>query len=327
MTAVDPLAALQARAKLKSAVRAFFGARAYLEVDTPVAVACPGTEVHLRYFPTEWLDYRGTTQRLFLRSSPELHMKQTLALGAERIFQMAPCFRSGGEYSEWHHPEFTMLEWYEAGLSITAMIAQTEELLRFSHDYIGSSLVLPKIFERVTVAEAFHRWVGVELCDGDPELARKGTTAGAISLRDDDDFETAFFKLLIEKVEPGMAALGGAVLMDYPASQAALATVSGGVAKRFEFYIGRIELCNGFDELLNVDANQQRLTESNRRRAELGYEIPLADSAFMAALAKGIKPCSGNALGLDRWLALLLGLDSIAAVIPFRLAGIYASAH
>ena len=296
---VSPLAALQARAKLKEAVRVFFGARAYLEVDTPLAVVCPGTEVHLRYFPTEWLDYHGRTQRLYLRSSPELHMKQTLALGAERIFQLAPCFRSGGEYSQWHHPEFTMLEWYECGLSFSGLIDQTEELLRFSHKYTGSSLALPKQFARISVAEAFKLWVGLDLIDGDQELASKGTAAGAVSLRDDDDFETAFFKLLIERVEPGMAALGGAVLMDYPASQAALAQVVGGVAKRFEFYLGR---------------------------SDYGYEVPGTDAGFAAALNKGIKPCSGNALGFDRWLALLLGLDQIASVIPFRDSTCYASA-
>ncbi len=323
---VSPIAALQARAKLKEAIRAFFGARGYLEVDTPLAVVCPGTEVHLRYFPTEWLDYQGRTQRLYLRSSPELHMKQTLALGAERIFQLAPCFRSGGEYSQWHHPEFTMLEWYECGLSFSGLIDQTEELLRFSHKYMGSNLILPKQFARISVAEAFKRWVGLDLIDGDQELASKGTAAGAVSLREDDDFETAFFKLLIERVEPGMAALGGAVLMDYPASQAALAQVVGGVAKRFEFYLGRVELCNGFDELLGAEANQRRLSESNRRRTEYGYEVPGTDAGFAAALNKGIKACSGNALGFDRWLALLLGLDHIASVIPFRDSACYANA-
>ena len=223
-----------------------------MEVDTPLAVVCPGTEVHLRYFPTEWLDYHGRTQRLYLRSSPELHMKQTLALGAERIFQLAPCFRSGGEYSQWHHPEFTMLEWYECGLSFSGLIDQTEELLRFSHKYTGSSLALPKQFARISVAEAFKLWVGLDL--------------------------------------------------------------------------GRVELCNGFDELLGAEANQKRLSESNRRRSDYGYEVPGTDAGFAAALNKGIKPCSGNALGFDRWLALLLGLDQIASVIPFRDSTCYASA-
>lgn len=74
------------RADLRKAVRAFFERRGYLEVDTPILVACPGVEAHLEYFATEWVDAAGGRHPLFLRSSPELHMKRALALGLRRIF-------------------------------------------------------------------------------------------------------------------------------------------------------------------------------------------------------------------------------------------------
>ncbi|MCX6106508.1 MAG: EF-P lysine aminoacylase EpmA [Proteobacteria bacterium] len=310
---------LQQRARLKRAIRDFFGARDYLEVDTPIAVKCPGTEVHLRYFKTNWADYDGSQHQLYLRSSPELHMKQLLAMGAgmERIFQIAPCFRNGGELAEWHRPEFGMLEWYESGLSFTGLIDQTEALLHATHSALGSGLSIPQRLPRVSVAEAFERWAGVTLIDGDPELALKGTAAGAVSLRDDDDFETAFFKILIERIEPGLASLGAAVLYDYPASQAALAIVRDGCAKRFEIYFGRVELCNGFEELLDAGTNQERIRESNLKRVQLGYEVPEEDRNFYDALRKGLPPCSGNALGFDRWLALLCQASSLNEVTPF----------
>ena len=302
---------------MKSAVREFFNLRDYLEVDSPIAVICPGTEVHLRYFQTSWRDYDCKEHPLFLRSSPELHMKQLLAEGAPRIFQIAPCFRNGGEHADWHRPEFTMLEWYEAGLSFKGLVDQTEDLLRHTHQALKSKLPLPKRLTRVTVAEAFKEWIGIDLIDQDHDLARKGTAAGAFSLRDEDDFETAFFKLLIECIEPALENLGGAVLYDYPASQAALATVRDGVAKRFEIYIGRVELCNGFEELLSAEANQQRIRDSNQRRHELGSEVPGEDQGFYEALEKGIPPCSGNALGFDRWLALLSGASNLNEIMSF----------
>ncbi|MBM4251446.1 MAG: EF-P lysine aminoacylase GenX [Deltaproteobacteria bacterium] len=311
----DIVLGLKARARLKAAIRDFFAERDYLEADTPIAVTTPGIEVHLRYFKTAWVDHSGQAHPLYLRSSPEIHMKKLLAAGADRIFQLAPCFRNWGETSDWHHPEFTMLEWYEVGLSFHGLIDQTEALIRSCRNALGSHLKLPAKIERISVFEAFERWVGVSLIDEDQALAAKGIRAGAVSLRDDDDFETAFFKLLLERVEPGIEALGAAVLYDYPESQAALATVRDGTAKRFEIYIGRVELCNGFEELLDADANAARIRSSLQRRAQLGYEVPEEDQAFYAALRRGIPACSGNALGFDRLLALLLGQNKLVSLI------------
>jgi lysyl-tRNA synthetase class 2 len=304
------------RAALRKAVRVFFESRGYLEVDTPVLVACPGVEVHLGYFSTEWCDAAGRKHPLFLRSSPELHMKRVLAHGPARIFQIATCFRNDGELTPWHHPEFSLLEWYEAGAGFEAFMDQTEELLR-----------LPPRFRRLRVEEAFREFAGLSLVDRDPGLARKAREQGIPSVGEDDDFETAFFKILVDRVEPGLASIGGAVLYDYPASQAVLAKVEGGWAKRFEFYLGGVELCNAFLELTDPGENRRRIEEAYARRGVLsghtGGAQPVPDEEFFRDCAAGIPPCAGNALGLDRWLALLLGQNGIAGVIPFRERGAF----
>jgi lysyl-tRNA synthetase class 2 len=326
MKDMAPLLALELRASLKEAVRSFFGTHGFLEIDTPIAVPCPGTEVHLRYFPTAWRDIHGAEHSLYLRSSPELHMKQALALGAQRVYQIGACFRSGGEVAEWHHPEFAMLEWYETGLSFTGLIDQTEALLRATHARVaplvtargGSPVALPKAFTRLSVAEAFQRFAGLELIDGDAELGAKAARKGLQSPQPGDDFETAFFKVLLDRVEPGLAALAGAVLYDYPASQSALALVDGKIAKRVEFYVRGIELSNGFAELLDPAENRRRYQDASAKRRALGYEVPPEDPAFAAALAKGLPACSGNALGFDRWLGLLMGSPNLDTVLPFR---------
>ena len=312
------------RASLKDAVRRFFRDMNYLEVETPVLVACPGTEAHLEYFASDWLDYQGQKRRLWLRSSPELHMKQILAQGADRIFQFAASFRNCGELSPWHHPEFLLLEWYHAGIGFSDFIDQTEAMIRYCYEQLKERFpdlvlgCLPERFCRMSVEEAFYEFAGIRLQDQDPELASMGKAAGINSLRGDEDFETAFFKVLLEKIEPALARQHGVVLSQYPPSQAALAVIENARASRFEFYWRGVELCNGFKELLGEKENRKRIHKALAIRAREGRKIPGEDEDFYRALSSGIPECCGNALGLDRLLALILGRDGISSVLPFR---------
>ena len=66
-----------------------------------------------------------------------------------------------------------------------------------------------------------------------------------------------------------------------------------------------------------------RIGAALAKRRQLGFEAPDEDQDFYAALARGLPPCCGNALGLDRWLALLLGDESIDGAVPFRAARPY----
>jgi lysyl-tRNA synthetase class 2 len=218
-----------------------------------------------------------------------------------------------------------MLEWYKTNVKFDAFIDETLGLLRFTHEQFVSqylnetiSFKFPEKFEKWTLKEVFQEFVGLELIDLDPDLSAKARERGVVSVGKLDDFETAFFKILIEKIEPKLEKLPGVVLYDYPASQAALAIVEGGVAKRFEVYINGIELCNGFKELLDHHENKIRIQEANILREQKGKEKVLEDLAFLESLKMPIPTTCGNALGLERWLALLQGAGSLDAVIPFR---------
>jgi elongation factor P--(R)-beta-lysine ligase len=320
----DILELLKARGKLKSATRDFFESKAYMEVDTPIVTRCPGAEVFLHYFDTSWTDHQGATHARYLRSSPELHMKRLVAEGLPKAFQVGPCFRNSGEMSEWHNPEFTMLEWYQVGQSYHAMIQETEVYLRETAEAMASitginpSRILPIKFEWLSVYDAFKAHAGIILEDQDPELANKAIAAKVISVRPDDDFETAYFKTLIEKIEPVLQRLQGCVLMDYPPSQASLAVVENGRASRFEYYLGRVEMCNGFFELTGEQNNRDRIGEALRERVKQGNPAVPEDEDFYKSMAKFTAPCAGNALGFDRWLTLLRGQASLDAAVAFR---------
>ncbi len=311
---------LKARQLLQNHIHQFFQTRDYLQIDAPLAVIMPGTEVYLNYFATTWQDHRLARHELFLRSSPELHLKQALSWGIDRLYHLGKCFRNHGEISAWHHPEFTMLEYYETGIPLLDFMKLTEDLIRSSALALGplTKITLPKEFHKITLYEAFEKWAGLTLIDLDPTLAAKAIAKGYHSVRPDDDFETSYFKILIDVIEPELSRHEAIFVYDYPPSQAALAKVKGGRAQRFELYLHGVELCNAFDELLNPDENLRRLEASNAQRQSIGtYPLP-QDEDFLKALRSGLKDCCGNALGFDRLLALLLNLPGIGGLIPFR---------
>lgn len=315
------------RQEAKKAIESFFYERKYLSCDVPIVVPCPGTEVYLDYFQTSWLDYQNVQHERFLRSSPELHLKMAMCSGMDRVFHLGKVFRNGGEYSKWHHPEFTMLEWYEAGIDFFSYMDQTELLVRHVHSELTSQgftlTSLPMRFEKISMYDLFKNLLDIHLVDGDEKLSSLLIKRGVHSVNLKDDFETAYFKALIDVIEPYIEKKSAVFVYDYPPSQAALSQVVKGRAKRFELYINGVELCNAFQELLSREDNERRISESFQKRDILSKQAVPIDDDFLDALSSGMPPCCGNALGFDRLLAVLLGEDEIDGVIPFRTLRIF----
>ena len=310
---------LRRRALLTEATRAFFAARGYTEVATPYAVRTPGEEVHLRAFRTEREHPDGARETLWLHTSPEFAMKQLLVAGSGPIFQLARVWRNG-EGSELHSPEFTMLEWYRPGADMASLIAETMALL---------CAVLPPVvtcrgvttdfsrFERLSVAEAFARYVGADVlatADDAPALA----AAAGVRLRDRETWEDLFFRLLLERVEPQLGRAHPTFLTHWPAAQAALARrdpADPRVAERFELFVCGIELANAFVELTDADEQRARFEADRARRHAMGGPDWPLDGQFLAALAHGMPQCAGIALGFDRLAMIASGAKRIDQVL------------
>jgi lysyl-tRNA synthetase class 2 len=309
---------LQRRARLTAATRAFFAARQYMEVETPYAVTAPGEEVHLRPFATVRQHPDGREEPLWLHTSPEFAMKRLLVAQAGPIFQLARVWRNG-EGSALHAPEFTMLEWYRPGADMDGLIAETTALLR---------AVLPPVVacrgirtdlgqvERLTVAEAFTRYVGADLLASAGDAAALATAAG-VRLREGETWEDLFFRLLLERVEPHLGRAHPTFLTHWPAEQAALARrdpADPRVAERFELFVCGMELANAFVELTDPVEQRARFVAERARRHDLyGADWPL-DEDFLAALSHGMPAAAGIALGFDRLAMLAAGADRIAQV-------------
>jgi lysyl-tRNA synthetase class 2 len=319
----DSLAArlpfLRRRARLAAAVRAFFDARGYLEVETPYAVSAPGEEVHLSAFATERVAPDGERTRLWLHTSPEFAMKKLLVGGAGRIFQLARVWRNG-EGSDRHAAEFTMLEWYRPGATLDDLIAETHALLR--------AVLPPRVVcrgvatdlgtaERLTMAEAFSTYVGADLLASAGDAPALAAAAGAVP-RPGEDWEDLFFRLLLERVEPRLGRDRPSFLTHWPAAQAALARrdpADPRVAERFELWVCGMELANAFVELTDAAEQRARFLADRTRRVALygdaGWEM---DEAFLAALAHGMPPAAGIALGFDRLAMIAAGAPRIGDV-------------
>lgn len=287
--------ALELRARILRAMRAFFDGRGYVEVETPVRVETPALEDHI--------DAEGSGDH-WLRTSPELHMKRMVCAGFERIYQVGPCFRRG-ERGARHRPEYTMLEWYRTGADCRALEAETHELLRAvcvaagRTEFGGVDLSAEPV--RWTVRDAFWLWAG-----WDPVAA----------------FEEDRFDLdLVEKVEPRLAEFPVPVILtDFPAARSALARVSGGaeaVAERWELYVGGMELANAYSELTDAAEQRRRFEACARARAGRGQEVYPLDEAFLRALEGGMPACAGIALGVDRLMMVLAETDRIGDVRAF----------
>ena len=295
---------LARRAAVVATVRGFFESRGFLEVETPLLVPSPGLDPHLAAFEVP----AGATKR-YLSTSPEYQMKRLLAEGHSRIFQIAKAFRKD-EAGERHNPEFTILEWYRAPGGVEDVMRDTEQLVAC---VTAGSVVLDDErydtrppFRRMTVLEAFAAHAGV-------------TPEETLAMAERD--EERFFRLLVDRVEPALEALPGAIfLTEYPATQASLARNKPGdprVAERFELYVAGVELCNGFGELTDPVEQRARFDNDLRVRAERGLPAYPVDERFLAALESGLPACAGNALGLDRLVALACGTRRIGDVMAF----------
>ena len=308
--------ALRRRAAMLAELRAFFAERGVLEVETPLLSAETTLDLHLESLTSEIEAPGFPKRRMYLQTSPELAMKRLLAAGSGSIYQVCKAFR-GGERGRWHNPEFTILEWYRAGWDhhrlMREVVALIETLLA------GSRRLETAVY--ASYADLMKQHAGVDPHDTPTRTLRQAVERSPAHRNAEGlDRDDLLSRLFVDKVEPHFAPNQVTVVFDYPASQAAMARLGASdprTAERFEAYVGRIELANGYGELGDPAEQRQRLDRDLTRRHELGRPLPPMPSRFLAALEVGLPYCAGVALGFDRLLGLDLGAQRIDELIAF----------
>jgi elongation factor P--(R)-beta-lysine ligase len=329
----DRRPALLARNRIQAAIRGWLAAEGFTEVDAGALQVSPGNEAHLHGFATEAVGNDGLARPMYLHTSPEFAMKKLLAAGETRIASFAHVYRNR-ERGPLHSPEFTMLEWYRVGQDYTVLMDDCAALLGLAARVAGSGVLRYRDREcdpfarpeRLSVADAFQRYAGIDLLgtivgdavDRDALAAQAGVRVAA-----DDTWSDILSRVLAEKVEPHLG-LGRATILDrYPSAEAALARKTADdprVAERFELYACGVELANGFGELTDAAEQRRRFEIEMDEKARIyGRRYPLDDD-FLAALAV-MPPASGIALGFDRLVMLATAAPQIDDVIWTPVAG------
>ena len=304
-------AMLELRATLLARTRAFFAARGVLEVDTPLVVNAPVTDVHIH---SARVTLAASERDFFLHTSPEYAMKRLLAAGAGDIYQICHVVRAL-ERGELHNAEFTLIEWYRRGYSLDALMSEVEALARELLGATGATFTC----ERLSYREAFLQALALDPFTAPlPQLAEQARLSGFNG--DAADRDELLELLMGTVVGPRLGRTGLTFVHGYPASQAALARldpVDPRAAQRFELYCRGIELANGFHELTSAREQRSRFERDIGERRRLGLPAVWLDERLLAALEAGLPDCCGVALGFDRTLMLAAAAQCIDAVLPF----------
>jgi len=301
----------QLRAKMNREIRDFFYLRDVLEVETPALSRAGNTDPYIQSFQVS----DSSTSR-FLHTSPEYPMKRLLASENLDIYQICKVWREE-ELGRNHNPEFTLLEWYRVGFNTKQLIQEISDLL---HALLPA---LKKTDQMHSYEQLFLEKFGINPHTSSHDEVLKCVSRSIPSLDSYSlDKQALLDALLTHCIEPEFSRDCLSFVYDYPASQSALAKIcekdgKPPIAMRFEVYLGQNELGNGYQEETSYQRNKDILQNENAQRYATGLDRVAIDENFLAAAKSGIPESAGVAIGLDRVLMAIAGVDSIQKVINF----------
>ena len=301
------LSTLRQRSQLLAELRRFFAQRQVMEVDVPLLSTATVSDHNIDSIVA---DNAGVTG--YLQTSPEYFMKRLLAAGSGDIFSLGKAFRSGESGSR-HNPEFTLLEWYRCGWDEHQLMDEVAELI---------AMLLPETsVRRISYADVFLEHLQI-----DPHLVElsslQSLAVTASSAAWAEETRANCLDLLFSVLVEPQLGDGLVLVYDYPACQSALAKCDDDsqgrrISRRFEAFLNRVELANGYCELTDAQEQAARFDEDQRLRQQSGKVAVAADTRLLAAMHAGLPECAGVAIGVDRLLMQIDAADSIDQVIPF----------
>jgi lysyl-tRNA synthetase, class II len=313
-----------ARSAIVQAMREFFVARGYLEVETPMMHPIPGGAA-ARPFITH---HNALDADLYLRIAPELYLKKLVVGGLEKVFEINRNFRNEG-ISTRHNPEFTMLEFYEAFRDYRYLMDLTEALLRevaqkvcgtTTIEYQGASIDLSKPFDRLTMAEAIATYdaqhAAADLAR--PEYLKAALAKLGVEVLGSDGLGVLQLKLFEATTEDKL--VQPTFIVAHPTDVSPLARASDAdpsVTDRFELFITGREIANGFSELNDPEDQAARFVAQVEAKEAGDAEAMHYDADYIRALEYGLPPTAGEGIGVDRLVMLLTDSPSIRDVILF----------
>lgn len=326
------------REKVLRAIRMFFDAQEFHEVETPLLIARPPAESYLDVFETKLLDRNRNITPAYLSTSPEVPLKKLMVAGLGNCYALTKSFRNMETQSTLHNPEFTILEWYRMGVDYREIMKDCEELLIFINTYLqrtqeeegksphqliyqGHSVNLEAPWERLTVAEAFAKWASVDFIEFlVPASARTIARKKGYAVEKKTTWEELYNQIFLNEIEPHLGVGKPTILYEFPGSMGALARKKKSdprFAERFEFYIQGLELGDCYSELTDWKEQKERFEHELKEIKRSGKTLYDYDHDFISALKVGLSDCSGIAVGVDRLIMLFANAKTIQETLLF----------
>ena len=323
------------RSKLVQSLRRYWESKEFIEVETPMMHPIAGGAV-ARPFVTH---HKTLDIDLFLRIAPELYLKRLTVGGFDRVFEINRNFRNEG-ISFRHNPEFTMLEAYQAYTNYLGILETTqgsieqgvkdvtggtktkwgEEEIDWSHENwrritmreailqywpekAGAKPQMPDFASKESVKNLVDRvrGAGLELAYNPSEEV--GATIAAI-------FEVVAEEHLVQPT----------VIYEFPTAVSPLSKQKPDEpdwTERWEIFVGRMEIANGFSELNDPEDQRRRFEMQLKNRERGDEEAHQMDEDYIRALSYGMPPAGGVGIGIDRLAMLLTNSHTIRDVILF----------
>jgi len=315
------------RSKFYKFVRDFFDENNFLEVETPIIQ----TSVSGASAKPFYTHYNALDLDCNLRIAPECYLKELIAGGYDRVYEVARCFRNEGMDPQ-HNPEFTQIEWYASYWDFEDNIKFFEKFVKEALIYLtgspvityqGNTLDFSKPFERVNYVEKLTEILGFDFLKESniDDYKQKVVDKGFFSMNDMADYKSIaqltdflYKKLLRANI------IGPVVMYNYPAVLKPLARRNDenkDMVDCFQVVVCGAEMCNAYSEL--VDPSIQRSTfEDQLKQKEAGDDETMdLDEDYLRAMEQGMPPISGLGIGVDRFMMLAFDQASVRDVILF----------
>jgi lysyl-tRNA synthetase class 2 len=307
------------RAHTVASIRRTLDSWGFVEVETPILQPRYGG-AFAEPFITHW---NSLDEDRYLRIATELYLKRLIVGGLEKVYEIGKDFRNEGVNYK-RHPEFTMLEWYEAYADYEDTMRRMEQLVEHvALDVLGTTVIAFKGNE-LDLKAPWHRvrlvdeLKALDLWTKDYDDLKQRLESRDIDVSQDKTWSQLVDKAVTAYIEPRL--IEPTILYDYPIELSPFARRSDDdpdVTERFEYYVGGMEIGNAFTELNDAEEQAERFAMQADEGAGGNVEAEQGDPDYVEALSFGMPPTGGLGLGIDRLVMLLTGRESIRDVILF----------
>ena len=315
------------RSKFYAFLHRYLGENGFLEVETPIMQTAVSGAAAKPFFT----HHNALNLDMNLRIAPETYLKQCIAAGFDRVYEVAKCFRNEGMDTE-HLQEFTQVEWYVAYWNFEDTIVFFQDFIKkalleligtTTINYRGNELSFDGNWERINYIAAMKELLGDDFLDiEEPEkLKELVINKGLFTMEDLNEYKSISQIIdFVYKKKIRANIVGPTILYNYPAVLKPLARRNDedkNAVDVFQVVVCGTEICNAYSELVDPEIQRANFEEQAKAKSQGDDETMELDEDFMGAMEQGMPPISGLGFGIDRLMMLIYNQESIRDVVLF----------